>query len=161
MGKYYDFDHSIIDMAEDFYNAYLRCSEGKNGHIDEYGRYREECVFVPAVVNGSFAMELYLKSISENWGPSLKALFESLSDDDRAAIQKEVKTGNLYTYSFEDGLIIIDDAFEYWRYLHEKTDFGKGIRAINTVLKVLPACLEGIRKLAKNRWEENHKAEEQ
>ena len=27
--SYYDFDHSILDIANDFYEAYKRCAEGK------------------------------------------------------------------------------------------------------------------------------------
>lgn len=150
MKKYYDFDHSVRDMAEDFYEAYNRCIEGKNGRFDEYGRYCEKCVNVPAIVNGAFAIELYLKSMTNKHGHGIKELFSSINSDDQTMIRGEVesKLGNRWT--FEEGLDIIDNSFVFWRYIHEKEDFGAGF---NVTLLVLPAFLKAVRKcsIAKKR----------
>jgi hypothetical protein len=115
-------------------------------------------VNVPAIVNGAFAIELYLKSMTDKRGHSLKNLFLSLNANDQMAIRSEVEPQLFNDYSFEDALDVIDDAFLFWRYLHEKENNGPGL---NVTLNILPEFLEAIRKLAKNRWEENHKAEEQ
>lgn len=152
------FDNSIISIAEDFYLAYSRCREGKNGHLDERGIYCEECVNVPAIVNGAFAIELFLKSMTNKRGHSLKELFLSLDVNDQTAIRSEVEPHLFNDYSFEDALNVIDSAFLFWRYLHEKDNNGPGL---NVTINILPEFLETIRKLAKNRWEENHKTKEQ
>ena len=60
------FEHDILDIANDFYEAYRRCGEGKNPRTDEWGRYVTDVVSVPELVNGLFACELYLKSILPN-----------------------------------------------------------------------------------------------
>ena len=69
---YNDFNVSIRNIANDFYSAYKRCIEGKNPHIDEYGRHVMEVVNVPAIVNAAFACELYLKLLikSETRAPA-------------------------------------------------------------------------------------------
>ena len=58
----YDFRTDIVLIADDFYDAYQRCREGKHPiQIDNVIKY--STCNVPAIVNGAFALELYFKSM--------------------------------------------------------------------------------------------------
>ena len=147
-----DFDVSIINIAEDFYHAYLRCLEGKNRNIDEYGRIRYDVVNIPAIVNGAFSLELYLKSLSPLSGKelmkkrhSIKKLFLTLDNDTQERIRDEVEKELPLDYTFEKGLAIINNAYTFWRYIHTKPDLGYGL---NVTLNVLSVFIEVIRKEA-------------
>lgn len=147
-----DFDTSILNIAEDFYHAYLRCLEGKNPTKDEYGRIRYDVVNIPAIVNGAFALELYLKSLSplskeelKQKRHSIKKLFLTLDNDTQERIRDEVEKELPLDYTFEKGLAIINNAFTFWRYIHTKPDLGYGL---NVTLNVLPAFIKVIRKEA-------------
>lgn len=51
----YDFRTDILLIADDFYDAYKRCREGKNPvHFD--GAIKYSACNIPAIVNGSFAL---------------------------------------------------------------------------------------------------------
>lgn len=87
---YVDFDTNKKNIANDFYLAYKRCTEGKNPHIDEYGRHVMEVVNVPAIVNAAFACELYLKMLIKDdttRGHNLEILFNLLEFDDKDKIR--------------------------------------------------------------------------
>lgn len=149
--KYYDFDRSILDVAEDFYGAYCRCREGKNPRIDKWGRHRSDVVNIPAIVNGSFAIELYLKSISplsedelRKKSHHLKKLFETLEVEDQSAICERVeKELQSFNCSFEEGLAVINNSFTFWRYIHTKPNLGYGL---NKTLIVLSIFVESVRQ---------------
>ena len=149
----HDFDTSILNIADDFYEAYLRCSEGKNPTVDEFNRTRYEVANVPAIVNGAFAMELYIKSISRvgkrqlwkkkhNLKELLLTLDQQLQDEIREAVEPKLERYQTY----EECLDGINNAFVFWRYIHTKQDFGFGL---NNTLKVLPIFLDVIREIAK------------
>lgn len=149
----HDFDTSITNIADDFYEAYLRCLEGKNPKVDKYNRTRYEVVNVPAIVNGSFAIELYIKSMSKasksklkRMKHNIKDLLSTLDQSIQDEIKKEVepKLENYQTY--DDCLDGINNAFAFWRYIHTKKDFGFGL---NDTLKALPLFLNVIRAIAK------------
>ena len=147
-----DFDVSIINIAEDFYHAYLRCIEEKNRSIDEYGRIRYDVVNIPAIVNGAFALELYLKSLSplskkelKQKRHSIKKLFLTLDAGTQKRISDKVEKQLAYGYDFDEGLVIINNAYTFWRYIHTKPDLGYGL---NVTLNVLPVFIEVIRKEA-------------
>lgn len=149
----YDFDTSIINVAEDFYAAYLRCREGKNIFDNGHGTIRSDVVNVPAIVNGTFAIELYLKSLSHGGGEelrrmkhSIRKLFSTLDSDYQLRIRSEVEKELPSNYTFEKGLKIINNSFTFWRYIHEKPDFGYGL---NVTLIVLSPFLEVIRRIAR------------
>ncbi len=146
------FDVSILNIAEDFYHAYLRCIEGKDPNVDEWGRTRCEVVNVPAIVNGVFSLELYLKSLSPLSEVELKAkrhsikkLFLSLDPGIQKRIRDEVEKELPREYTFQAGLGIINNAFTFWRYIHSKPDLGYGL---NATLNVLPSFIAAIRKEA-------------
>lgn len=89
MSTFYNFDVSIINIADDFFEAYKRCSEGKNLRFNEYGATVLSVVNLPAIVNAAFASELYLKSMLPKKARThnLKDLFYKLS----SSIQEELK----------------------------------------------------------------------
>ena len=144
----YDFDTSIIEIANDFYDAYKRCREDKNIRKTEYG-YISSVVNVPAIVNGSFALELYLKSMIKNdviiKEHGLKVLFGMLDCDLSNDIREEVNKKIDNQCSFDEMLDGIDDSFLYWRYIHEKPNFGFGLK--NT-LKAIDTFIETFKEKA-------------
>lgn len=148
-----DFDTSITNIADDFYEAYLRCLKGKNPTVDEFNRTRYEVVNVPAIVNGAFAIELYIKSMSKAGKSKLKKmkhnikdLLSTLDQSIQDEIRKEVEPKLDSYQTYDDCLDGIDNAFVFWRYIHTKKDFGFGL---NDTLKVLPLFLNAIRTIAK------------
>ena len=147
-----DFDTSIINIADDFYEAYLRCAEGKKP-VKEGGCIRYGAANVPAIVNGAFAMELYLKSISQvsekelkQKKHSLKALFLTLELPIQDEIRQSVESQLDGRFTFDECLKGINHAFVFWRYIHKQQNFGFGL---NNTLLVLPIFLETIRDIAK------------
>lgn len=149
----HDFDTSIVNIADDFYEAYLRCIEGKNLTIDEYNRTCYKVVNVPAIVNGAFAMELYLKSVSsvsekelKQKRHSLKALFLTLEQSTQDDIRKSMESKLNGRFTFDECLKGINHAFVFWRYIHKQQNFGFGL---NNTLLVLPIFLETIRDTVK------------
>ena len=146
---------SIVDVADDFYEAYKRCTEGKNERIDERGRHTAEVVNIPAIVNGAFALELYLKSFipacqiePKELGHNIANIFSKLKQDLQERIRSDVEP-NLkgWTQTFDEAINGIGDGFEYWRYIHEKEDLGYGL---NMMLNVLPLFLEAVRAMIKS-----------
>ena len=75
------FERNILQQADDFFEAYRRCSKGENPRKDEYNRLCFSVVNVPAVVNAAFSIELYLKSIlkSKEREHRLEILFNKLN----------------------------------------------------------------------------------
>ena len=156
---HYDFNCSLINIAGDFYGAYQRCIEGKNPRVDEWGRHVADVVNVPVIVNGAFAMELYLKYLSplsakelKEKKHSLRALFLTLEEKDQANIKKQVEKGSFFPFTFEERLKVINKSFTFWRYIHEKPDLGPGL---NVTLNVLHSFLEAIRKCALDKEEKD------
>ena len=162
-------DCSIIDIAEDFNEAYIRCMEGKNNR-SEGNTTVGDIVSVPAIVNGVFAIELYLKSmidpqkLGERKIHKIQELFSLLDDETKTKLETKIKgelpkllkltdsntqnqdesERNKY-YSFEECLEGISEVFVFWRYIHEKEDLGFGFQ--NTII-ILPIFLKNIRKVA-------------
>ncbi|MDE6947773.1 MAG: hypothetical protein K2P14_11370 [Anaeroplasmataceae bacterium] len=148
---YYDLKTDIIKLAEDFTEAYKRCIEGKNARIDEYGRHVMSVVNIPAIVNASFACELYLKAILKESlkEHQLKVLYEKLpkSQQERIKNQMDEKLKDLPIYnSFEESLDKASISFVEWRYIYEteKSDGFMGNR-INLLLQFF-ACFLNILK---------------
>ena len=153
MQKNYEFDTSIITIADDFYEAYLRCVESKNPTVDEYNRIRYEVVNVPAIVNGAFALELYIKNLSRagkrkltKMKHNIKDLLLTLDQSIQDEIKKEIEPKLESYQTYDECLDGINDSFVFWRYVHTKKDFGFGL---NDTLKVLPLFLNAIRAITK------------
>lgn len=148
------FEHEILDIADDFYEAYKRCGEGKNPRKDEYGRYVTDVVSVPELVNGLFACELYLKSMlpEKRWrgpdGHNLKSLFLLLPRDKQGEMIDEISAKYDWEWhSLDESFDLISNGFQFWRYIHESEHFGE--LGLNGTLRVLPAFLETFRDFAK------------
>ena len=146
------FELTIISIAEDFYGAYKRCLEGKNPRVDEWHRIVSDVVSVPAIVNGAFSIELFLKSLSplsskelKKKKHELKQLFLTLDEEDQTVIREAVEKELMGQYSFDDGLKTINNSFTFWRYIHLKPNLGYGL---NVTLKVLNIFLKVIREYA-------------
>lgn len=113
-----------IIIADDFFEAYKRCLEGKNIHKDECGGMVGNIVAIPAFVNGLFACELYfkyllgnkIKIIDKKERHDLKKLYDILDDDIKDEL-KEVKCNS--EYALEKLLDDIGDGFKVWRYFFE------------------------------------------
>lgn len=150
------FETEIIDIANDFYEAYLRCLEGKKTHTDEYGRIISSNVGVPAIVNGAFACELYMKSMipKANWqkcGHNLQLLLLQLPNDKQAQIREAVTSNlDLQFHSYKEYLTALSNCFGFWRYIHEKENFG--IVGFNGTIKALSIFLDTIRGLIKTEY---------
>lgn len=149
----YDFDNSIIKIADDFYEAYLRCKEGKNKTSDEFNTTSYEVVNVPAIVNGAFAIELYIKGLShlsnrelKSKKHSIKALLLTLEPPIQEDIRKEVEHKLDKNQTYEECLKCIDKAFVFWRYIHTKKGFGFGL---NKTLNYLDVFFDAIRVVVK------------
>ena len=123
-----------IDIADDFYEAYKRCFEGKNPHKDEHGRIVRDIVAIPGFVNGLFACELYFKwlldiddkvnEIKARKSHNIKELFDLLDE----SIKNELKENDYKSdYNLEDLLSKIGKGFVEWRYIFEdeNENFGE------------------------------------
>ena len=98
-----------IDIADDFYEAYIRClSANANNNI----------VAIPAFTNGLFACELYFKCIINKKvkGHNLKDLFNELDDSFKNEL-KQIKNDSIF--SLDELLDKIGNGFEVWRYCFE------------------------------------------
>lgn len=164
---------SIIDMAGDFYETYNRCVENKNVRNNGFGTTIADVVNVPAIVNGAFAIELYLKSmidpkkIENKRIHSLKRLFSFLEEKEKNELKTRIceellkmnwqinnnalqanRKSSTEKDIFEICLKGISEAFAYWRYIFEKKNTGFGF--LNT-LNVLPVFLKNIKVFAEEK----------
>ena len=98
-----------LGIADDFYEAYIKCLKTNNDN---------PYVVVPAFVNGLFSCELYLKSIlnTNNKGHNLKELFDLLDKRKQKELE-DVECDERYT--LELLLNGIGNGFEVWRYCFE------------------------------------------
>ena len=86
----------------------------------------------PFIVNATFSIEVYLKSINMLFGQkitghALVSLFNKLPDEAKTAInEKTIELEKQYNFpeqiQFETELENINKAFEQWRYIYEKSD---------------------------------------
>lgn len=145
----HDFDCSIIKIANDFYEAYLRCIRGEKWGVDENGVFRGHVVNVPAIVNGSFAIELYLKSLisitskkDTSKKHNIKILYNMLLEEDKTKLRNQIEQEIKNYGTFNECISGISNSFVYWRYIHEKEDFGFGL---NKTLVVIHIFLNNIK----------------
>lgn len=157
MGEY-DLQTNILLQAQDFYEAFKRCIEGKNPRIDEDGRHTSDVVNIPAIVNGAFACELFFKCLSSQYvkSHSLLEIYSYIEKDIRDQIEQQTidQIHTIFQYkdaTFEDVLKDIDNAFVEWRYIfNEKhTDCFYGNR-INRYVPLLSLLLETLSIIASN-----------
>lgn len=153
----------IVNIANDFYMAFERCREEKNAQLNEYGKTVSDVVTIPEIVNGAFALELYLKSMipekqRKSSGHSISVLYSVLSTEKqdyiKQRVEQKIKDSNLLIFdevlkvqhllTFDEAINGISKSFEYWRYIYEKEDLEFGF---HDTLKVLPLFLDVIREL--------------
>ena len=143
----------IIDIADDFYEAYLRCRERKTIVNVFNSEIRGTIVNVPAIVNGTFALELYLKCyISKKHRRKLEhrisdiffALKPNLQDQIRNIVTPKLKNTVL---SFDEALKCLNNAFERWRYIYEKPKDIKYVNEFVDALNSLPLFLDTVREI--------------
>ena len=145
---------TIVDVADDFYEAYVRCGEEKNFRKIADGRYTADVVNIPVIVNGVFALELYLKSLvserkRKSIGHDISKLFSAIDHKYQEKIKERVeKELKMWQQTFDDALQGISNAFEHWRYIYEKPDFGYGL---NPCLHTLPLFLDPLREIIKGK----------
>jgi hypothetical protein len=126
----YDLDTSILLQANDFFDAYKRCIEARDP-VPFDGGLKYRSVNIPGVVNGFFALELYLKSMNPNWKSRdqreknhlLEKLFMALPSD----IQNEISSkanqklnGWNWDQNFMAVMKEVSNAFVEWRYIYEE-----------------------------------------
>jgi hypothetical protein len=95
MEETYDLETSILLQANDFFDAYKRCTEARDP-VPFNGGLKYKSLNIPGIANGFFALELYLKSMNPNWKSKiqwdewhlLKELFMALP----SGVQDEIKT---------------------------------------------------------------------
>lgn len=123
----YNWSIDILDIADDFYEAYRRCGEEKPVIDDRNGKMRGSIVSVPAIVNGAFALELYLKSLIPEKqrrisGHNFSVLYSVLDAEKQDFIKQRVepRIKGWHFLTFDTALEGISQSFEYWRYIHEK-----------------------------------------
>ena len=118
------FERNILQQADDFYEAYRRCSKGENPRKDEFGRLCFSVVNIPAIVNAAFSIELYLKSIlrTKKREHRLEILFNELDIKIREQIKKTINTelSKNNIFNFDDCLSHISNVFVEWRYIYEE-----------------------------------------
>ena len=114
----------ILQQADDFAEAFKRCSKGENPRKDEFNRICADIVSIPAIVNAAFSCELYFKSmLKQPWGHKLKDLFEQLDIETQLQLKSEFDTNFTKhpVYNFDVFLNDISDAFIEWRYVFEES----------------------------------------
>jgi len=113
-----------IEIANDFYEAYKRCSAAND---------KNQIVAIPAFVNGFFACELYLKSIlsannintpKNSSGHNIEKIFNLLPTELKNTIKEkfsnEAKSiDGLNSVEFNELLNKMSFGFEFWRYIYE------------------------------------------
>lgn len=114
---------NILQQADDFAEAFRRCSKGENLRKDEFNRMCADVVNIPAIVNAAFSCELYFKSMLENpRGHKLKELFEQLDRETKLQLRNEFNANFTKhpVYNFDIFLNDISNAFVEWRYVFEE-----------------------------------------
>ena len=160
----------IINNAESFYYAAQRCLEPRIINENSF-----QILMTPAIVNASFAAELYLKSllIKSNRvqkGHDLKILFDALKNEHKDIIRQkfnsvhksfvsDVNNSNLteddlnifnekFNKSFDEILEYQSKSFVEWRYLHEKPINSDLNNSIQLYFSICDACSEIINNFA-------------
>ena len=117
-----DFENNILLSADDFYDAHIRCITGKEHKIID-GRDAFSVVNIPAIVNGAFACELYMKSMfkGEMRTHNLSYFYSKLSKEIKGEIEQLYQQKKIEKYStFKDALFVVRNAFVEWRYLFQE-----------------------------------------
>lgn len=148
------FENSILLQADDFYEAYLRCIEGKN-HKKEQGIDVYSVINIPAIVNAAFACELYLKSMVggiELQKHNLIKFYKLLPQDIKKTIGQQYRTNKVEPYNTaKKAITIIRNSFVEWRYLYsDKFKDQCNSKTLNDFLRIFSVILPILRNTAHN-----------
>lgn len=147
---------NIKNVADDFFEAYLRCFEGQSKTLVN-GNITTQIVAIPGFCNGFFACELYLKflsgerinSIPNNKRHNLKILYDKLDEN----YKQELRSTNACcdNLTLEELLDKIGDGFIMWRYIFEEQNesFGDG-HPFKYSEDFLKAYLPKLKQIAEN-----------
>ena len=148
---------NVLCIADDFKEAYKRCARGENLRREDCYRMVAECVNIPAIVNGAFACELYLKSITktDQCIHKIKELYLMLPAEKQESLRKAMDPiiPKQYGLSFDECLDDIPNSFVYWRYIYEKDSVGK--LGLNGTLMILPKLIDELSKMAHEKDSQN------
>lgn len=118
--------HLCINEANAFYDIALYCDGIDNAAQAKQLLFENEAFyFFPAIVNLSFAVELYIKALIKKCGNQyqnvhgMKILFEKLPPSIRDTLAVKFQKTCLYPVSLIDTLEIHDQASIKWRYAFE------------------------------------------
>jgi len=146
-----DFERSILLQADDFYEAYKRCFEGKNPR-KEGSTTVYSIVAVPAIVNAAFACELYFKCLTgkERRLHNLLGFYSALPEKIRSEIDNCYKQ---YARDESDtapkAIGYVDKAFVEWRYLYKKENIHQSNPTrLNESLRIFEILVPLLKRLA-------------
>ena len=143
--------NTIFYLGKQFYETAqkmryekMQCGEKEGNFIDSY------------IVNLLFSTELFFKSIivanneqKQTYGHNFYKLYQQLNDDIKEKICNEcpvIKDIDGTDISFEDSLEDIGDAFEYWRYIYEKSWIHISLSFIEALSKSVMDIAETVKK---------------
>ena len=146
-----DFRIDILLQANDFYEAYERCLEGKN--IFAIGTTaRAHIVSVPAIVNAAFACELYLKSLlgKELVSHNLMGFYRKLPPEIKNELRSAYRLQKAFGFSsFEEAIGAVKNTFVEWRYLYkEKNKSQSNPKDLNDFLNIFSIIVPILKKTA-------------
>lgn len=136
---------------------FLEACEFANAASSYYDKLINDSIyvhyFVVAIVNMSFALELFLKSITyykidnpvfKNKGHSIKRLIEMLPPKDKKDFLNKIQHMIGSQEEYESNIKEIDDAFKKWRYVYEENSL------LLIDITFLDNCVEIIAEIALN-----------
>ena len=136
--------------ADCFYEIGMNAFDKMEKAFDDDTSILEKMYFLPAIVNISFACELYLKSfLNDTTGHDLKTLFDKQEDIIKEVI-KSILGSKMENYSdirFEQRLNNIKDVFITWRYYYESNKDGLCLDI--EFLKLFAKVLHNLKELCK------------
>jgi|GEM_PF-1549529 hypothetical protein len=146
-----DFERSILMQADDFYEVYQRCLEGKNPR-GEGSTTVYSIVAVPAIVNAAFACELYFKCLTgkERQSHNLLGFYNALPKEIRSEIDNSYKQ---YARDELDtarkAIDYVKKAFVEWRYLYKEDNVCQSNPArLNEFLRIFKILVPLLKRSA-------------
>lgn len=145
------FENNILLQADDFCEAYYRCSRGENPH-KEGAVEVSHAVNVPAIVNAAFACELYMKAIigREFQTHSLLTFYKNLPEDVKQRIEEKYKNNKAWGFeTAKEAISAVKDTFVDWRYLYKEENANQcNPRDLNAFLRIFQTLIPILKEEA-------------
>lgn len=139
-----------VERARDQSRAFLLAARRCNEFRPLPSGY-QQFLFVPSVVLYGFAIEVGFKALALHAsgaaprGHDLDALFRALPSDVRARIKAEASaTSPSSDAYFDRDLATVADAFEVWRYIHEKHPVDTDLGFLQRLARAVEVALAGL-----------------